>query len=131
DGARPCRWGCQTIPSRWHCRRPPRGGRRRRARSGETSGAGYSGMLPGKLQRMVIPATERGSKGYSTDQVVSADEAERIRTSLYQAGDAAARGLVLEALPERLSAEDVQFFASHGYLAANGLLTPDEVQQCK
>jgi hypothetical protein len=79
---------------------------------------------------MVIPATERGSKGYSTDQVVSREEAERIRSSLYQAGQGAPRGRVLESLPERLSAEDVEFFATHGYLAANGLLTPDEIQQC-
>jgi phytanoyl-CoA hydroxylase len=80
---------------------------------------------------MVIPATERGSRGYSTDQVVTPEEAERIRTSLYQAGDAAARGRVLEALPERLSADDLAFFEANGYLAANGLLTPDEVEQCK
>src|SRR4029079_11686705 len=80
---------------------------------------------------MVIPATERSSKGYSTDQVVSPEEAERIRTSLYQAGAGAARGQVLASLPERLRAEDLEFFASNGYLAANGLLTPDEVQQCR
>ncbi len=76
---------------------------------------------------MAIPATERRSKGYSTDRVVSPQEAEAIRTSLYRA-DASANGCVLEVLPEHLSAEDTEFFATNGYLAANGLLTLGEVE---
>jgi phytanoyl-CoA hydroxylase len=79
---------------------------------------------------MVIPATERRSKGYSTDQVVSSEQAEVIRASLYR-GDAAAQGHVLEALPDRLSAQNVEFFGANGYLAANGLLTADEIQACQ
>jgi len=80
---------------------------------------------------MVIPATERGSKGYSTDLVVSPEQAEAIRASLYRGNDAATTGRVLDALPERLAAEDVEFFAANGYLAANGLLTADEVSACQ
>jgi phytanoyl-CoA hydroxylase len=76
---------------------------------------------------MVIPATERRSKGYSTDLVVTPEQAEVIRTTLYRT-DAATSGRVLDALPERLSEEHLEFFAAHGYLAANGLLSPDEVQ---
>ncbi len=76
---------------------------------------------------MVIPATERGSKGYSTDLVVSAEQAAVIRQTLYRS-DARAPGRVLSALPEPLTAEDVEFFAANGYLAANGLLTQEEIQ---
>jgi phytanoyl-CoA hydroxylase len=79
---------------------------------------------------MVIPATERRSKGYSTDTVVSAEEAEVIRASLYRS-DLVTRGRIVDALPDRLAQEDIEFFTSHGYLAANGLLTRDEVQSCK
>jgi phytanoyl-CoA hydroxylase len=62
--------------------------------------------------------------------VVSPEEAVAIRGSLYQ-NDDFTRGRILDALPERLTAEDVAFFASHGYLAANGLLTQNEIQSCK
>ncbi|MBV9543921.1 MAG: phytanoyl-CoA dioxygenase family protein [Chloroflexi bacterium] len=79
---------------------------------------------------MLTPATERRSKGYSTDLVVTAEQAEAIRQSLYRT-DPSATGRILPSLPERLSAEDLEFFNSNGYLAANGLLTADEVQGCK
>src|SRR5262249_25234687 len=80
--------------------------------------------------RMAVPATERRSKGYSTDQVVSPEQAEAIRSSLYRT-DHAADGSILEALPEHLGEVDTAFFANNGYLAANGLLTLDEVQTAK
>lgn len=79
---------------------------------------------------MLTPATERRSKGYSTDLVVSADEAEAIRLGLYRS-DEAARGRILSHLPERLSPTDLEFFSANGYLAADGLLTAAEVQECK
>jgi hypothetical protein len=66
---------------------------------------------------MVIPATERGSKGYSTDVAISPEQAEEIRTRFYRT-DAATSGLVLDTLPDHLSAEHLDFFATHGYLAA-------------
>ncbi len=78
---------------------------------------------------MEIPATERRSKGYSTDVVVSSTQAESIRTSLYRS-DAATTGSILEALPDRFTPDHIQFFEANGYLAANGLLTADEVQSC-
>jgi phytanoyl-CoA hydroxylase len=76
---------------------------------------------------MVIPATERRSKGYSTDLVVTPEQAEVIRTTLYR-GDSATTGRILDALPEPLSEEHLEFFAANGYLAANGVLNADEVQ---
>jgi phytanoyl-CoA hydroxylase len=76
---------------------------------------------------MVIPATERRSKGYSTDVIVTPEQAEEIRTTLYRT-DSTTSGLILDTLPDRLSAEHLEFFAAHGYLAANGVLTADEVQ---
>lgn len=79
---------------------------------------------------MLTPATERRSKGYSTDLVVNAAQAEAIRESLYRT-DNARNGRILASLPIRLSAEDVEFFRTNGYLAANGLLTTNEVQACK
>src|SRR4051812_5934478 len=78
-----------------------------------------------------VPATEHGSKGYSTDLVVTPEQAAVIRASLYQSDAHAPRGRILDALPERLSDEDRAFFAANGYLAANGLLSADEVQSCK
>ena len=79
---------------------------------------------------MLIPATERRSKGYSTDRVVSGEQAEAIRTTLYRT-DSGSDGRILGTLPTRLSAEDIEFFSANGYLAANGLLTASEVQACK
>jgi phytanoyl-CoA hydroxylase len=79
---------------------------------------------------MLTPATERRSKGYSTDLAVTAEQADAIRHSLYRA-DATAHGRILDRLPDRIDQQDVDFFASNGYLAANGLLTQDEVEDCK
>src|SRR5438132_9829989 len=79
---------------------------------------------------MDIPATERRSKGYSTDLVVSPEQAAAIRRSLYRSEDFT-RGRILDVLPQPLTQEDVAFFTSNGYLAANGLLTPNEIQSCK
>lgn len=79
---------------------------------------------------MAIPATERGSKGYSTDLVVDPARAEVIRASLYRSDDTAT-GRILDRLPDHLAAEEVAFFRSNGYLAADGLLTAEEVQSYK
>jgi phytanoyl-CoA hydroxylase len=79
---------------------------------------------------MVIPATERGSKGYSTDVVVDAAQAEQIRASLYR-GVTATPGRILDQLPDPLRIEDVEFFRANGYLAANGVFSAEEVQACK
>src|ERR1051326_4860710 len=77
---------------------------------------------------MVIPATERRSRGYSSDAVVSPEQAEAVRSTLYRT-DETTSGHILDALPERLSVEHLEFFATHGYLAANSVLKPDEVQE--
>jgi phytanoyl-CoA hydroxylase len=79
---------------------------------------------------MLTPATERRPKGYSTDQVVSAEEADAIRVRLYRT-DGSTRGRILSRLPDRLSAEDVEFFSANGYVAANGLLTGEDIESCK
>jgi phytanoyl-CoA hydroxylase len=80
---------------------------------------------------MTTPATERGaSKNYSTDVVVSAAEAESIRRSLYRT-DATTVGRILPRLNERLSEADLEHFREQGYLAMNGLLTSEEVEDCK
>jgi phytanoyl-CoA hydroxylase len=80
---------------------------------------------------MTTPATERSvSKNYSTDVVVSPAEAESIRQSLYRT-DAAAMGQILPSLSARLSAADLEHFRVHGYLAMNGFLTTEEVEDCK
>jgi phytanoyl-CoA hydroxylase len=76
---------------------------------------------------MAIPATERRAKGYSSDLVVDAQQAEVIRTSLYRTG-AAADGRVLDTLPHPLPADEVEFFRANGYLAANGVFEPAEVR---
>jgi phytanoyl-CoA hydroxylase len=85
-----------------------------------------------RLGRMTIPATERGAsnKGYSTDVVVDAALAESIRASLYRT-DTTATGRVLPRFLSPLSATDREHFRVNGYLATNGLLTSDEVEQCK
>ena len=64
-----------------------------------------------------------------TEYVASAEEAERIRRTLYRT-DATARATVLPAYRERLEAADLARFRDEGYLAMEGLLTPDEVAAC-
>ena len=61
-----------------------------------------------------------------TEYVASAEEAERIRRTLYRT-DASARATVLPAYRERLEAADLARFRDQGYLAMEGVLTPDEV----
>jgi phytanoyl-CoA hydroxylase len=64
-----------------------------------------------------------------TEYVASAEEAERIRRTLYRT-DATARATVLPAYRERLEAADLARFRDEGYLAMEGLLTADEVSAC-
>jgi phytanoyl-CoA hydroxylase len=80
---------------------------------------------------MEIPATERGlKKNYSTDVVVDLAEAESIRQSLYGT-DAATVGRILPSLPMRLTEADLEHFRVHGYLAMNGLLSNEEIEDSK
>src|SRR5437870_1550040 len=76
------------------------------------------------------PATERGSKGYSTDVVVDAAEAAVIRQTLYRT-DSATVGRILPAFPAQLSEADIEHFRTYGYLAMEGLLATDEVEASK
>jgi phytanoyl-CoA hydroxylase len=64
-----------------------------------------------------------------TDYVASADEAERVRRTLYRT-DASARATILPAYRPRLEPADLERFRDQGYLAMGGLLTPDEVARC-
>jgi hypothetical protein len=64
-----------------------------------------------------------------TDYVASAEEAERVRRTLYRT-DLAARATVLPAYRERLEPSDLGRFHDEGYLAMEGLLTSDEVAAC-
>jgi phytanoyl-CoA hydroxylase len=77
------------------------------------------------------PPTERNSafKGYSTDVVVDAANSELIRHSLYRSDDSAL-GRVLPTFAEQLTDADVEFFATQGYLAMDGLLKPNEIESC-
>ncbi|MDQ6675563.1 MAG: phytanoyl-CoA dioxygenase family protein [Chloroflexota bacterium] len=80
---------------------------------------------------MTTPMTERkAKKNYSTDVVVTPAEAEAIRQSLYRT-DAAATGRILPEFRERLSEADIQCFREQGYLAMPGLLSAQEIEDCK
>ena len=61
-----------------------------------------------------------------TDHVTPPDEAERIRRTLYRT-DAASCARVLPTYEERLSPLDLDRFAADGYLAMEGVLTPDDI----
>ncbi len=80
---------------------------------------------------MTTPATERkASKNYSTDVVVSPAQAESIRQSLYRTDDSAT-GRILPDFTDRLSDADLQCFRERGYLAMNGMLNAQEIEDCK
>jgi phytanoyl-CoA hydroxylase len=64
-----------------------------------------------------------------TDYVASAEEAERIRRTLYRT-DASACATVLPGYRPRLDASDLARFREQGYLAMEGVLTPDAVARC-
>jgi phytanoyl-CoA hydroxylase len=64
-----------------------------------------------------------------TDYVGSAEEAERVRRTLYRT-DASVRATVLPAYRGRLTPADVARFRDEGYVAMEGVLTPDEVARC-
>ena len=64
-----------------------------------------------------------------TEYVASAEEAERVRRTLYRT-DASARATVLPAYRGRLEAADLERFRDRGYLAMEGVLTPAEVAGC-
>ena len=64
-----------------------------------------------------------------TEYVASADEAERIRRTLYRT-DASARAVVLSSYRGHLQAADLERFRDQGYLAMEGVLTADEVVRC-
>lgn len=81
------------------------------------------------MQPAAAPATERGSTftGYSTDVVVDEAQTEAIKRTLYRS-DESALGRILPAFAERLGDADLEFFATQGYLAMDGLLTPAEIE---
>jgi phytanoyl-CoA hydroxylase len=64
-----------------------------------------------------------------TDYVASAEEAERIRRTLYRT-DASLLATVLPAYRPRLGAADLERFREQGYLAMEAVLTPDDVARC-
>jgi phytanoyl-CoA hydroxylase len=64
-----------------------------------------------------------------TEYVASAEEAERVRRTLYRT-DASALATILPAFPARLALADLERFRSDGYLAIEGVLTPEEVWAC-
>jgi len=65
-----------------------------------------------------------------TEHVSSEDERERIRRSLYRT-DASALGSVVPAWRERWTDAEVEQYQTQGYLAMDGLLTPEDVEQAK
>jgi len=64
-----------------------------------------------------------------TDYVASAEEAERLRQTLYRT-DASARATVLPVYRPHLEAADLERFHVQGYLAMEGVLAPEDVAQC-
>ena len=62
-----------------------------------------------------------------TEHVSSDDERERIRRSLYRT-DASALGSVVPAWRERWTDAEVEQYQTQGYLAMDGLLTPEDVE---
>ncbi len=64
-----------------------------------------------------------------TEYVASAEEAERLRQTLYRT-DLSARATVLPGYRARLEPADLARFRGQGYLAMEGLLTLDEVARC-
>src|SRR5579859_7025572 len=81
---------------------------------------------------MTIPATERGTKkkNYSTDVVVDPSQAEAIRLSLYRTS-ATTAGRILPSFTDDISAADLDFFRVNGYLAMDGLLSCQEIEDAK
>lgn len=65
-----------------------------------------------------------------TDHVASSAERERIRQTLYRTDDSAL-GTVLPAWRDRWTDAEVEQYRTEGYLAMEGLLTPDEVATAK
>ncbi len=65
-----------------------------------------------------------------SEHVTSDDDRERIRRSLYRT-DASAVGTVLPSWRERWTEADLEQYRTQGYLAMDGLLTPDEVDVAK
>jgi phytanoyl-CoA hydroxylase len=64
-----------------------------------------------------------------TDYVASAEEAERIRQTLYRT-DPSAEATVLPAYRPHLEPADLARFRDQGYLAMEGVLAPEEVARC-
>jgi len=58
------------------------------------------------------------------------DEAERIRRRLYRR-DAAQVARIALSCPAALTEEDLAFYRTEGYLAVEGLLSAEEVEECK
>ena len=64
-----------------------------------------------------------------SEYVASDEEAERVRTTLYRT-DGSAQATVLAGYRSLLAATDLERFREQGYLAMEGVLTPEEVARC-
>src|SRR5438067_7700026 len=62
--------------------------------------------------------------------LIEMSEAERIARTLYRR-DSTQLARIHETCPDSLTEEDVAFYREHGYLALEGLLSGDEVEECK
>src|SRR5688572_13609947 len=65
-----------------------------------------------------------------TEHVASDDEREQIRRSLYRT-DASALGTILPSWRDRWTEAEIEQYQAQGYLAMDGLLTPEDVEQAK
>jgi len=65
-----------------------------------------------------------------TEHVSTDTERERIRQSLYRT-DASAMGTIIPGWRERWTDAEIRQYETQGYLAMDGLLTPDDVAQAK
>ncbi|MCC6174309.1 MAG: phytanoyl-CoA dioxygenase family protein [Chloroflexi bacterium] len=73
-----------------------------------------------------------GKKVYDglTDHVTAVDEAARIRQTLYRV-DETARATIVPSFRARWTADDLAQYQSQGYVAMDGLLTPEDVAEAK
>jgi len=81
-------------------------------------------------ERRAMTATAKKTYDGLTEHVSTDDERERIRHSLYRT-DASALGTVAPAWRDRWTDAELAQYQTQGYLAMDGLLTPDQVAQAK
>src|SRR3954467_11662241 len=81
-------------------------------------------------ERRAMTATAKKVYDGLTEHVSSDDERDRIRLSLYRS-DESALATIAPTWRDQWTDAEVEQFHAQGYLAMDGLLTPDEVETAK